>query len=118
MLQKAPLVIDGLGFAQKEGIVINRSEFSGGPPRWSVLEHLPCVERLRDWGLFSLGQRWLQWSLTAAPQHLWGGQQNDRAGLFPAVHSRRMRDNGRDLKQERFSLGLRNLFLTLRSLRW
>jgi len=33
-----------------------------------VLEHLSCAERLRDRGLFSLGQRWLQWSLTVDPR--------------------------------------------------
>lgn len=90
MLQKTPLVIDGLGFAQKERILINRSEFSSGPPKWMGLEHLSCEGRLRDQDWYSLGLRWLQQSLTAAPQHLWGGQQDDRAGLFPAAHGRRL----------------------------
>ena len=53
------------------------------------------------------------------PQDLWGdGEQDDRAGLFPAVHSGRTRENGQELKQERFSLGLRHPFLLLRSIRW
>lgn len=57
------VVIDGLGFAQKGGIVISGSGFSSG-------SHLSCEERLRDQSWFSLGLRWLQWSLTAASQHL------------------------------------------------
>lgn len=56
-------------------------------------------------GPVQLGQRRLQWNLTAAPQRLWGGQDNNRAEVFPAVHGKRMRDNGHELKQERFSLG-------------
>lgn len=47
-----------------------------------------------------------------------GGQQDGRAGLFPAARSGRMRGNGQELKQGTFSLGLRNPFLALRSVRW
>lgn len=52
---------------------------------WSVfsrdgygLEHVPCEERLRDQGWFSLGQRQSQKDLRAAPQHV--GGEWDRAG--------------------------------------
>lgn len=31
------------------------------------LEHLFCEEKLRNQGLFSLGKRWVQGDLTAAP---------------------------------------------------
>lgn len=56
------VVVDGLGFAQKGGIVINGIGFSSG-------SRLSCEERPGDQGWFSLGLRWLQWSLTAASQH-------------------------------------------------
>lgn len=58
------------------------------------MEHLACEERLRDQVWFSLGQTHLWRDLTAAPQHLWKGQQEDGVRTFMALHSVRTRDKG------------------------
>lgn len=52
----------------KRKMSINCSEFGGGSPQWYRLEHLPCKEGARDWGLCSLEKRWLQGDLTAVLQ--------------------------------------------------
>lgn len=44
--------------------------------------------------------------LTAAPQHLKGGQQEDEAGLFTVGHGGRMRHNG----HQKFRLDVRKPF--------
>lgn len=49
--------------------------------------------------------------LTAACPYIWRGHWGGRYRISTAVHGRRMRGNGYDLKQERFILGLkRNIF--------
>ena len=39
------------------------------------LKHLPCKDRLRDWGIYSLENRRLQGDLIAAFQHLKGSDR-------------------------------------------
>lgn len=52
-------------WAPSTGKTINRSEFSGGPPRCSGLEHLPCEKKLRKWRLLPLEKRRLWMAVTA-----------------------------------------------------
>ena len=78
-------ILCSVGSPNTEKTLANWSEFSRGPPAWSGLEHLPCEERLRDWGWFKLATRQLQGHLTAVPQYLWGYPVN-RATLITVVH--------------------------------
>ncbi|KAK4823289.1 hypothetical protein QYF61_000449 [Mycteria americana] len=49
-------------------------------------------------------ERAFERNLTAARQHLKGGQQEDEARLFTVGHGKRMRHNGQELKHEKFRL--------------
>lgn len=80
--------------------VFSLDESRGAPPgRWGM-QHSPCVERLRDWILFSLERRWTVEELPAAMQCLWGGQRWDGDSLFAAVCGGKMRGGGHKLKRE------------------
>lgn len=79
------------------------STFSEALPRlqtgWST-----CLVG-EGFGSFGLKKRWLA---GAAPQHLWGAI--DGAGLFTAVHGRKMGDNRHNLKEVTFRQGIRKSF--------
>lgn len=75
---------------------INWRKFSGGPPAWSGLKHLPCEERLREMGLLSLEKRRFQGDMTAAPATYQEGILH--WGWSQVLHSGRMRDNGHKSK--------------------
>ena len=55
------------------------------------LEHLPCEDRLRQLGVFSLEKRRLQGDLTAAFQYFKGDCRKDGEGLLIRGCSDRMR---------------------------
>lgn len=66
---------------------------------------MPYEERLKGQFWFALGrlckaQRYLCKDLTAVPQYVWRGQQDDSARIFTALYIRRARDERLKLKQE------------------
>ena len=69
------------------------------------LEHLPCEDRLRELGLFSLEKRRLQEDLIVAFQYLKGAYRKAEEGHFIRADSNRMRGNGFKLEEGRFRWG-------------
>ncbi|KFQ53614.1 hypothetical protein N334_01295, partial [Pelecanus crispus] len=78
------------------------------------LEHLSCEDRLRELGLFSLQKRRLQGDLIVAFQYLKGAHRKDGGNLFSKACCDRTRNNGFNLKKNRFRLDIRKKFFTMR----
>lgn len=57
------------------------------------LEHLPHDQRLRELGLFSLEERWLQGEANSSVTGSLGDYRKDGHRLFSEVHSGGMRGN-------------------------
>ncbi|KFQ08740.1 hypothetical protein N330_13220, partial [Leptosomus discolor] len=81
------------------------------------LEHLPCEDRLRELGLFSLEKRRLQGDLIAASQYLKVADRKGGEALFTRAYTDRRKDNGFKLKEGMFTLDVRKKFLTVRVVR-
>ncbi|KFQ47804.1 hypothetical protein N334_03231, partial [Pelecanus crispus] len=81
------------------------------------LEHLPCEDRLRELGLFSLEKRRLWGHLIAAFQYFKGAYRKDGEGLLFRECSDRMKGNSFKLKEGRFRLDIRKKFFTVRVVR-
>ena len=77
------------------------------------LEHLPCKDRLRKPGLFSLEKRKLWADLVAAFQYLKGAYKQEGSQLFERVDNGRTRGNDFKLKEGRFRLDVRGKFFIM-----
>ena len=71
------------------------------------LEHLPCEDRLRELGLFSLEKRKLQSDLRAAFQYLKRSYRKEENSLFRLICGDRTKENGFMLKEKRSRLDIR-----------
>lgn len=74
---------------------------------------MPCEERLRDWGLFSL-EKTLGGPKSSLPTPIrcyW----EDGARVFTELHIRRTRDYGHELEQGRFRREVRKSFFFMRT---
>jgi len=78
-------------------------------------EHLSCVERLRDMGLFSLEKRRLRGDLIMAFQYLKGlpARKLER-DFFSRACSDRAKGSGFKLKEDRLRLNVKKKFFTVR----
>ena len=71
------------------------------------MEHLPCKDKLKELGLFSLEKRRLRGDLRVAFQYLNGGYKKEGDRLLSRVCCDKTRGNCFKLKEGRFRLDIR-----------
>ena len=81
------------------------------------LDHLPCGNRLRELGLFSLERRRPGGDLITAFQYLQRTYRKVGEAVFRRACSDRMTGNGFKLEEGRFRLDIRKKFFTVWVLR-
>ncbi|PKU48493.1 hypothetical protein llap_1234 [Limosa lapponica baueri] len=79
------------------------------------LGKLPCKERLRELGSFSLEKRRLKGHLYHHVEYLKGGYEEDEDSLFTRSHMEKRRGNGYELLLGRFQLDTSGKFFTMRT---
>jgi len=74
------------------------------------LEYLPCEEKLRDLGLFSLEKRRLRGGLINVYKYLKCGRQWDLVNLFSVDCGDRTRGDGHRMDHRKFHINMRKNF--------
>lgn len=105
-----------LGPQYKTDIYWNK--FSRKPPRWSRARTLTPRREAGGSGLVQPGEEMCLGGPDSSFPVSWGGFQEDGAKLFTGRYGRRRTGNEHKLKQEKFRLNIRKIFLPVRTVNY